>query len=591
MSEVFKNKFFRKSYLFALGLIGLFSISSYTIIQIAIDEQDAFSEIINISGRQRMLSQRTMLLVTEWVQTGQGQERADIEQELRKSLSLFESSHSQLTKGKMLDGKKYHIPKAVQNIYDMNLDQLVKNYISQIKSILNGNKEALPELSKMAKGELLVKLDQAVKGYEQESKRVVTRLKLIELCILLFIICTLILEVIYIFSPLEKSLKDAFGELEVANDKAHKALQAKSDFLANMTHELRSPIHAIIGSSDLLKIEKDTDRKEEYFQIIDSCSKSLLQTVNDLLDFEKLSKGKGHLDLSWVAINKVVEELKLLFKLLALDHGTSLNFQNELGELSPKLDLIKFNQILTNLISNAIKFTPDGEVTIHFSKEDHALKVRVQDNGAGIDPEFQAKLFQPFEQGFESKHMRGTGLGLSLVSQLVNLMQGEIQVDSTPGLGTTFSFSLPCKFKQVSQKSTSSEPFEKKLLKNLNILVAEDNLINQKVTGGYIEKLGHKCTIVVNGAEAVQAFDDLKYDLVLMDIMMPVMDGKMALKLILPYKKRCKVVAFSANGLQQDIDHYLELGFDAVLTKPLKLEKLKAFLDSEFEDQDFNQSA
>ena len=374
-------------------------------------------------------------------------------------------------------------------------------------------------------------------------------------------------------------------ELILAEEKAKQASIAKSTFLANMSHEIRTPMNAIIGFIDILIKNETSSEKIFKLDIIKESSNTLLEIINDILDFSKIESGK-------FTIEKTVFETKLpfitindLFYDKAQEKNITLNIQFD-DDISDTAygDVTRIKQVYSNLLSNAIKFSSNnGNVSVKFSTKDNNLLCSVKDDGIGIKPENISKIFTAFEQEDSSITRRygGTGLGLAICKRLVDLMGGEMRVESEFNKGSTFSFLIDI-FSNIPnmKKEKLVEFVSNKTFNNENILVVEDNKTNQVLLSMLLEELELKHDIAEDGLEAIEAVKNNKYDLILMDENMPNMNGSEATKIIrsLDNTKDIPIIAVTANALKGDKEKFLQSGMNDYISKPIDAKKLEITL-------------
>lgn len=382
----------------------------------------------------------------------------------------------------------------------------------------------------------------------------------------------------------KKEMDAALEEMRRLKDHAETANQAKSMFLANMSHEIRTPLNGLLGLLGLLRKSKLSDEQQELTREAERVTGSLMATINDVLDYSKIESDMIYLDQ--VNFNMIHEISEVLQTYKQSAHDKQLQLISKVDPEIPiyvKGDPVRLKQVLGNLLSNAVKFTDQGSIRLHVelvSQQSQAVEVkfRVTDTGKGIDETEQSLIWSVFHLGDDSytRQHGGAGLGLTISRKLVSLMQGSMGVNSRPDEGSSFWFTI--------RLMPGVEPDLMNMRHYKKVLLAEDNLINQKVAAAGLKNLGFDVDIAENGQVAVEKFKANAYDLILMDIQMPVMDGITATKAIRKIEKEKKlsnpvhIIAITANSLRDDRMKCIEAGMDDYLSKPFNMDKFPLIL-------------
>ncbi len=378
-------------------------------------------------------------------------------------------------------------------------------------------------------------------------------------------------------------------QLDQTNRELNEALKARSEFLANMSHEIRTPMNGVLGMLELVDDSNLHTAQKQQLEIARRSGQTLLALINDILDLSKIESGKMELERQPFNLQDFLEDLRQLYGKQLRDKGLTMTL-----EVDPAIpawiegDRTRLWQVLTNLVSNAIKFTREGGVTLKLLRQSHEsaaqIEIQVCDTGIGIPPEAQGKIFESFSQadGSTTRKFGGTGLGLTIAQNLVRLMGGQIAVTSEVGKGSVFAFRMPLHVAALQ----SAEPVKThasdatNVLTHLRVLLVEDNAVNRQVAVGMLKSIGvTDVTVAEHGADAVAAVQNNVFDVVLMDVQMPVMDGYEATRRIRALedaeRASVEVIALTASASSEERHHCEEAGMSGFLSKPMQREPLR----------------
>ena len=396
------------------------------------------------------------------------------------------------------------------------------------------------------------------------------------------------LELFSLSESLEKLVAQRTAQMQKARDEALAALKIKTDFIANMSHELRTPMNGVLGVIGLLQNESLNQEQKELLNVAESSGKHLLEVINDILDFTKIEADKISIELSPVEIRPYLQNIIAPFSLQAQQKGIELQLHID-ADVDQALitDKLRLTQIITNLLSNAIKFTHEGEVNLSMQKTAaESYRITATDTGIGISQENLKAVFAAFEQADTSitREFGGTGLGMNITKRLVDMMDGQISVESELGVGTRFCVDIKMSSAQIDKKETSVKADFSSEHNQYHLLLVEDHKVNQMVAQKLLESWGFAVTIAENGQEAIDTVKKNAFDAILMDLQMPIMGGIEATKHIRQHDiidASIPIIAMTAHSSPEHVKECFEVGMQAHVSKPLERELLLNILQDQ----------
>ncbi len=580
-------------YIVALLLVATAATTGFLTLYFTIHREETAATVINIAGRQRMLSQRIALFINQ-LQTQPG--NADLRQKTTETIDLFETSHRGLVVGDEAVGLPGLSRTETRDIYfgEIALDdrteayiQLARAAISQIVASGAVDPMVIDSINKAAAGPLLNALDSAVASFERESRSGIRDLETIEAIVYLLTLLLLVAEAFVIFRPAVKRVQEAMQRMLGAEEAANKSARDRQLVLDAVSHELRTPLSEIMHAVASIPPEEVTPEVLEQLTRINHGCDDISGTVTAILNYVSLETSMTAprpepVDL-YAFLDTLTERLapQARAKNLVLHHHSD-------GAAAPSgcyvaVDRGSLTSIVTKLLQNAIKYTDEGRITLAAkltpsTSTTQYLQIKVTDTGRGIPEEELNSIFDAFEAAARTgQTTRGLGLGLSYARAVAKQLGGTLTASSTPDKGSTFTLNIPVvKVEKPNQPDASGRASDQADKPSLACLVAEDNPVNQIILCNLLERAGHRVVRVGNGKAAVSEAARKRFDVILLDINMPEMRGDEACKAILNQTEGSppRMVAVTANTLPEQVASYHAAGFQAVVAKPIDNEKL-----------------
>ena len=597
-------------YILALSAVALLSIAGQFFVQSRLIDQLGDSKLVNMAGRQRMLSQRIVkcALVLQTASTTPA-EREVRRAELQASLRQWRRSHDELRGGDAAVGhREGNSPKTAEIFARLEPTFIAMSSAAERIAAVDAAPQAGDVAQLLAEEPAFLEaMDEIVAQYQLEAQAKVARLRTLESILLALTLGTLLLEGLCVFRPAARQIRQSFAalvrlgaELRTARDVAESANRAKSQFLANVSHELRTPLHAILGGVEMAvgqhapaEALHSDERTREALDLIDNSARRQLSLVNELLDLAQIESGRLRIDDAPFDLHDLLQRNAAMIRPMAVGRG--LRFSLDQAADLPRMvrgDALRIGQVLTNLLGNALKFTEAGEIELRAyacraSDDTREIRCVVRDTGIGIPREQHNSIFDSFAQADAAGNRRrqGAGLGLAISKQLAELMHGRIEVQSQIGVGSTFTFAWPClECPTIDGGETSCvEPASQVGERILNVLIVDDSAAGRRVLEAMLTDLGHPSTCCADGAAAVEAFRSNPFDAVLLDLNMPTWDGIAVAAELRRWEatqqlRRATILFVTADATYEQTRDRRTDDVDGCLLKPFSSRELKQIL-------------
>lgn len=581
-------------YIVALSVVAALSIAGQALVQWQLAVQWHDSHVVNVAGRQRMLSQRLAKLGLQIAIATDDALRRRLSSEMAITVDEWRRSHVELQAS---NGNSLAIRSMFRTV-DVSYQAMLAG-AQQVVS--KGEGAPLEQIAELVapilqhEARFLEGMDLIVSQYDSEAAARVGRLRVIEVVLLLVTLTVLAAEAWFLFRPAVQRLNEAIlalrraaRALSRAKQTAEQANRAKSDFLAKMSHELRTPMNAILGLTELTLGTPLDEQQRQYLSVANNAAESLLHLLNDTLDMAKIEAGRLMIERRPFEMRGLLASTVETYTQQA--HSQGLGLYCIVTDQVPQwleCDAERVRQIVSNLVSNAIKFTAQGRVSLHVTADaldetSVMLKIVVRDTGIGIPADRLPLIFEAFTQVHDTsvRSYGGTGLGLAIVEQLVKQLGGVISVESEVGFGSAFHVTLPCRRITITPPtSTNTLRAPGSESRPLRVLVAEDTSANQLVMRGILERHGHRVVVVDSGHDALAQLKHEPFDVALVDVQMPDLDGLQAIAALRDWEQKAStgplpVIAVTAWATAEYREQCLAAGMNAYLTKPVRAAQL-----------------
>lgn len=574
-------------FLLAFGVLVFLNYKSYTSTKYLIENNDELVEELELSSNIQFFQTHLVLMdnALSRVINDRSKESIDeIEREvkiIKLSSNYLQAMYYQHKQEAIYQEFDRYLSKKLdlcQRIIDAfkKQDKISPNIITEIKASAEWNdiiNDQLYQLEEITEKKVREKSEE-IKTTERNTQR---------LNVILIVISTLLiaLALIYIFNKIKRQ-QVLITKLEQAKMKEIKLHKIKDDFIANMSHEIRTPLNVILGFTSLMEREKLTARLSEMVQTLKNAGGQLMFIVNQVLDVAKMEEGRLELDAKPFQLKQLVHILDSSYRKMIEDKGIQLEIQSNIKQGNTAVgDQVKLIQIGSNLLSNAQKFTAKGTITLqlnlHQEETQYLLEIVVSDTGIGIEASKISTIFDRFEQADNNitRNYGGTGLGLAIVKQLVDIMNGKIELDSKLGMGSRFKVTIPIQIEKNTIIEQTIAPSDYEIIRGTNILVIEDNSLNTKLIQNWLEPPGLNTTYAVSAIEALDILKNQVFDIILLDIQMPGMDGYTCARHIRnELNLKLPIIGMTAHTRKQDILDCYAAGMHAHIAKPIDKSEL-----------------